>query len=116
MRIKRFPLSPSLAGQLRTVTFLPSDDSSITSPVDIFSCSAMSGSMRAIFLPTSRCSATSTTFKVVVLAACLVLLLFPLILLMPLGVLSLVLLFPMSEDIAYYPGSHLDSIGLKGWL
>src|SRR5436309_15417250 len=66
MRIKPFPLSLSFAGQLRAAVFFPSDDNSKASPVDTFRSSAIFGSIRAIFLPTSRCSATSATFRLVV--------------------------------------------------
>src|SRR5512133_3225794 len=60
MRTKLLPLSLLLAGQLRTVVFFPTDDNSSASPLVIFSRSATSGSTRAIFLPTSRCSASPT--------------------------------------------------------
>src|ERR687887_1246395 len=64
MRTKPFPLSLLLAGQLRTVVFFPSDDNSSASPLVILRRSDTSGSIRAIFLPTSRCSA-SPTFRVI---------------------------------------------------
>lgn len=55
-----FPLSLSFAGQCRTVVFFPRDESSRASPADILNCCATSGSIRAIFLPTSDCSASAT--------------------------------------------------------
>src|ERR671931_172127 len=109
MRIKPLPLSVSFAGQLRTLAFFfpTEEDNSRASPVDIFMRSATFGSIRAIFLPTSRCSATSATFRVTTFA-------FPLdlseILLLPppplllLSVLLLLLLslLSISEDILFY--------------
>src|SRR5215212_4160805 len=65
IRIRPLSLSLSFAGQLRTVVFLPSDVISNASPLVMLMRFAIAGSMRAIFLPTSRCSA-SATFKVAI--------------------------------------------------
>src|SRR5215467_5886081 len=67
MRINPLFLSPSLAGQLKTVLFLLSEDNSNASPLETFKRSAIDGSIRAIFLPTSRCSATSAILRFAVL-------------------------------------------------
>src|ERR671924_468389 len=92
IRIRPLPLSLLLAGQLRTVVFLPSEDNSNASPLVILSRSITSGSTRAIFLPTSRCSA-SATFRATPLADSF----------LPLcgALLSLLLLLSIFEDILY---------------
>jgi hypothetical protein len=91
MRIKPLPLSASFAGQLKTVVFFLSDDNSKASPLETFRRSATDGSIRAIFLPTSRCSATSAILRVTSLADSLGLLLS--------RSLSLLSLLRLSEDI-----------------
>src|ERR671911_352387 len=60
IRIKCLPLSVSFAGQLRTVVFLSGEINSKASPLVMLSHSIISGSTRAIFLPTSLCSASAT--------------------------------------------------------
>src|SRR5215467_15636784 len=101
MRINPLFLSPSLAGQLKTVLFLLSEDNSNASPLETFKRSAIDGSIRAIFLPTSRCSATSATLRFAILVDSLELFLLR-FLPSPAAVLSLVLASSTFDDMLLY--------------